>query len=362
MSQQRDWKTKRKLALRMFLCLWFIGGIFVKAQNTSGAGTPQGSDSQKTPWQKSFAIAPSFSWVESTQNQTNPGGTTLFSDVRSRSFCDKKTMQFGVVGSASDSTTSSPGSASTLIASNDVRADFMSGILGEPDPKPGDTSGHKPTTNNYVSVYADMFMNNSLGVGLQQEYVVNYQRYLMKECISTEKARRFYSSATAGIGFINQRLYKTAARLNSIAIPISAQLTYVITNRNIPPDQQKWPPPMLLSAQAGYTAMPNASYAYQAFVNASLTVPTPYKNVTLSLNDLDVYMNNSPTGFKRNYQSGSVQVAFSWGGSAKASGSYPGACYTADTLNHLYCYDGVAASECSSPGVFRPKARCSDLR
>jgi hypothetical protein len=359
MSPQRDWKS----ALRMFLCLWFIIGNFVNAQNTSDADTPQGRDRQKTPWQQSFAIGPSFSWVESTQNQTNWGGTTLFSDVRSRSFCDKKTMQFGIIGSASDSTTSSSGSASTLIASNDVRADFMAGILGEQNPDPEDKSGHIPTTQNYISVYADMFMNNSLGIGLQQEYVFNYQRYLMKKCLSTQKSRRFYSSATAGMGFVNQRLYKTATRLNSIALPVSAQLTYVITKQNIPPGEpQKWPPPMLLSAQAGYTAMPNVSHAYQAFVNASLTIPTPYKYVTLSLNDLDVYMNNSPTGFKRNYQSGSVQVVFSWGGSANASGSYPGACYTADTLNHLYCYDGVAASECSSPSVFRPKARCSDLR
>lgn len=310
-------------------------------------------------WDQSYAVSPSLSWISTTQNQTNYGGSALVSATRSREYCDGKTQQMGIVGTASDSNTSSPGAASTLIASNDVHADYMRGVGGSSD---GD-HGHIGITQNYVSGFADVFMNNSLGIGLQQEYGANYQRYI-KGCRSAvpkkDQPTEVFPSVTIGFGYMDQRLYSTTARVQSSILPVSSQITFIKRKSQKPP---MW----FASLQAGYTPALNDIRAYQAFANGTFTLPTPYKSLTVTAGELDVYLNNAPSGFKRNYQSGSLQINYSWArNSAHPDNSdfsaYSGACYTADTLNHLYCYDQVVGSECSAPGVFRLGARCSEQR
>jgi hypothetical protein len=71
-------------------------------------------------YEPSAAISPSLSWVASTQNQTQMGGSVLLSAVRSRSYCDSQTRQFGVVGSASDSITNSPATQTMSNSNNDL--------------------------------------------------------------------------------------------------------------------------------------------------------------------------------------------------------------------------------------------------
>ena len=164
--------------------------------------------------------------------------------------------------------------------------------------------------------------------------------------------QRFFASVSAGAGFVDQRLYATSSKVNSMVIPLSGQFSYILTN-------PKQPPKLIFSLQGGYTPLPNDMHAYQADINTSFQIPTRWPFLTLSINEMDFYMNNAPGGFKRNYQSGSVQLTLSFGGSTNTPPATPGACYTADTLNHLYCYDQIAASECSAPSVFRPGGRCS---
>lgn len=364
----RDKCSRPRLRLRncVYACCFVISGALA-AQAPFNQHAAK-DDRIQSNWVQSYSIAPLVSWITTTQNQTNLGGSVLTSWVDTRGYCDKKTSQIGIVGAASDSNTSSPGSPSTLVVSNDVRADWLGlGSLLSKD-KDDPETGHYGTTQNYFSAYADAFINNSLGIGLQQEYVFSYERYLRK-CSSVESVtpalkeetpRRFFPSVTVGLGYVDQRLYKTTARMNSAAVPISAQLTYIYRNSGHPPNT-------FISVQTGYTPMPNDMHAYQAFVNGTWSVPSPWKNITLTVGELDVYMNNAPTGFKRNYQSGSAQLSFAWSYSTKnrlktSSQNFPGACYTADTLNHLYCYDQVAASECSPPSIFRPDARCSEPR
>lgn len=313
----------------------------------------------KNIWDQSYAVSPSLSWIATTQNQTNYGGSALASVVGSREYCDGKTQQIGILGTASNSDTSTPGSASTLIASDDVHADYMRGIGRNSDAGHGNIG----VTQNYLSGFADVFVNNSLGIGLQQQYAGNYERYL-RGCRSVEpkknQATQFFPSVTVGLGFMDQRLYKTTAHMESVIVPVAAQFTLIKRKPNKPP---LW----FASVQAGYTPTPNDMHAYQASANGTFTVLTPFKNLTLSVGELDVYMNNAPTGFKRNYQSGNVQLNFAWSHTSNpninpSSPEFPGACYTADTLNHLYCYDQVQQSECSAPSVFRLGARCSEAR
>ena len=322
--------------------------LLTRHQCSAQARTASQADGARSVvWDRSFLVSPSISWVTTTQNQSQEGGMSLLSFVKSRSFCDRKTIQYGLLGSASDSNTSSSSGPSIVLASNDLHADGLVGFGGSHS---GDTQ-HIDVTRNYLSAYSDMFMNNSLGIGLQQAYAINYQRYL-SPCVSVMKPERFFSSVAAGLGYVNQRLYSTSARTDSAVAPLSAQMSYVITNLGQAPK-------MIVSAQGGYTPFLNKLHAYQAYANVSLQIPTRFPFLTVSLNEMDLYMNNAPASFKRNYESGSFQLTFSLGRSTNTNPKYPGACYTADTLSHLYCYDQVAASECSPPSVFRPGARCS---
>ncbi len=352
--------SRRPRVILYTICMlagWLQSSAQAPGLTKQGSDVPPGETrTQPTDDAKpkaSFVIAPSLSWVTSTQDQTQEGGTALLSVVKSRSFCDKNTRQAGVVGTASNSNTTPSSGPSTLLSSNDVRAEALFGFAGEHSENPE----HIDITQNYFSGYADMFINNSLGIGLQQVYTVNYQRYLTR-CLSVQSPQRFFASLTAGAGFINERLYQTTDKVNSAVIPISGQFSYILTKPKQPAATGQ-PLKIIFSAQAGYTPLLNDMHAYQAYANGSFQFPTGLSWLTISLNEMDIYMNNAPAGFKRNYQSGSIQLAFSFGGSSNTNPEYPGACYTADALNHLYCYDQVAASECSPPGVFRPGGRCS---
>jgi hypothetical protein len=76
-------------------------------------------------------------------------------------------------------------------------------------------------------------------------------------------------------------------------------------------------------------------------------------------------MNNAPTGFKRNYQNGTVSALITFPAPpAKQSNplvpaSTLGACYGGDKLARLYCYDEVTADACAPPSMFRASQRCT---
>lgn len=332
----------RLILVSLLNAVCLVGSASSQGENKGPAPSQSGHDPSK--FEPSFVLSPSLSWINTTQNQTQFGGTTMVSSVRSRGFCDQRTRQFGVVGNASDSSTSNAGAAATVLADNDVRADALMGL--------GFGGGASPKlTQNYLSADADFFTNNGIGIGLQQEVAVNYQRYL-RPCLSVLKPQRLFSSVSAGIGYINERLYATTSRVGSTVVPLSAQMSYIVTNIGQAPK-------LIISAQAGYTPLLNDMHGYQAYINGSVQIPTRFPFLTVSLNESDLYMNNAPTGYKRNYESGSIQLTLSFGGSTNTNGRTPGACYTADTLSHLYCYDQVASSECSPPSVFRPGGKCS---
>lgn len=326
----------------------FAGQSLIEgAVNDSDSAQSRAQDSKAAKsFEPSFVISPSITWITGTQDQTQWAGSTMLSTVRSSTFCSADTRQFGVIGNASDSRTESSGSSPTLIVSNDLRADFLTGIFGR-----SAKAGGLKLTRNFFSTEADVFINNGLGIGLQQEYVANYQRYL-RPCVSVTEKERLFGSITAGIGGVIERLYSTSSTIKSAVLPVSAQGSYIVSNKSNQPK-------VLLSAEVGYMPLLNDLHAYQVYGNASLQVPTKLSFLSISFNEMDLYMNNAPTGHKRNYQSGSFQLIFAWGGSVSTPATEEGACYTADTLNHLYCYDHIANSECAPPSVFRPLAQCA---
>jgi hypothetical protein len=109
----------------------------------------------------------------------------------------------------------------------------------------------------------------------------------------------------------------------------------------------------------------NVLRAYQLSAIAGLQIPTQYRWLTVTLTESDLYMNNAPTGFKRNYQNGSVALTFTFPKPPKKvenpalPESDTGACYAPDKLSRLYCYDEVTADACAPPNLFRRKQVCS---
>jgi hypothetical protein len=109
----------------------------------------------------------------------------------------------------------------------------------------------------------------------------------------------------------------------------------------------------------------NDLHAYQVGITSGVQIPTRIRWLTFSLSDTELYMNNAPTGFKRNYQNGTVSALITFPAPpAKQSNplvpaSALGACYGGDKLARLYCYDEVTADACAPPSMFRASQRCT---
>jgi hypothetical protein len=212
-------------------------------------------------------------------------------------------------------------------------------------------------TQQYFSTVADFMDNNSLGVGLQQVYSADY-RYDLTKC-SNSKEHRVFASVGIGAGFMDQRLYSTANTLKAAVLPLSAQVSYLALKKS------GLPPKLIVYGLAGYMPVLTDTRAYQVSGAVGVQVPTGISWLTVNFTETDLYMNNAPTGFKRNYQNGSVALTFSLP-SPPEKVSNPllppstwGACYTTDKVARVYCYDQVTSDACAPPNIFRGKEVCA---
>lgn len=297
-------------------------------------------------------LAPTLSWTTGTQTQTIAGGSALISAVRSTAYCDNHALQFGLAANASDTSTTKTTGPTINLDNNDVRADVTSGIWAF------------DAAHSHFGGNVDFFGNNSLGLGLQQTYTAEYQ-YHFDDCgkgapsAISQNDRRWFAALGIGAGFMSQRLYATQNKLNTAVLPISAQFSYLSKNgKGIPPK-------LLWFGSLEYLPVLNVPRAYQLSAIAALQIPTQYRWLTVTLTESDLYMNNAPSGFKRNYQNGSVALAFTFPKPPKKienpalPPSDTGACYSPDKLSRLYCYDEVTADACAPPNLFRRKQVCS---
>ena len=101
------------------------------------------------------------------------------------------------------------------------------------------------------------------------------------------------------------------------------------------------------------------SHAYQLSAIAGVQIPTRIPNLKVSFSDSDLYLENAPTGHRRNYQNGTVSLVFSIASKSPVPDDDTGACYGGDKLQRLYCYDDVTADSCSAPNLFRLGGHCS---
>ena len=304
----------------------------------------------------SATLAPTLSGTTGTQTQAIFGGGTLLSAVKSNTYCDADMLQFGIAGNASDTGTTKAGASTINLDNNDVKVDATAAVFGHVDPN----NKERRITNSYLGIDADFFGNNSLGIGLQQTYAAEYQRYL-RNCSnnSDTKDSRWFGSVGVGAGFMSQRLYKTSSKLNEAVLPLSGQFSYLLG------ESSGKPPRLIWYGLLGYLPVLSDMHAYQLSALTGLQIPTNYPWLTVTLSESELYMNNAPTGFKRNYQTGSLSLAFTFPPNPPKvpnpaiKKSDKGACYGGDKLARLYCYDEVTIDACAPPNMFRRMQHCS---
>jgi hypothetical protein len=302
-------------------------------------------------------VAPTLAWTAGTQTQTISGGSMLLSSLRSRSYCDADMVELGIGASASDTSTTKVGASTINADNNDVKLNATKGVFGGPDA----INPKKMITHSYMGVDADFMDNNSLGIGLQQTYAIEYQ-FNFRRCTGEpwdpkdpkrkQPPRRIFASLGIGTGFMNQRLYATHNKLEAAVLPLSAQFSYLSGL------EQGKPPKFIWYALFGYLPVLTDMRAYQVSTTAGVQIPTRIPWLTLSLTETDLYMNNAPPKFLRNYQNGSISLSFSFP-TSKTKSVDVGACYAADKLTRLYCYDDVTIDSCSPPNTFRPLQHCA---
>jgi hypothetical protein len=317
-------------------------------------------DPPKVPigFQPSLVVAPSLSWTTGTQVQTISGGSVLLSGVKSQSFCDSEMRQFGIAANASDTETTKAGTTSNIdnneLKLNGTMATFPRGPQG------------KQYSNVYLGANADFFDNNLLGIGLQQTYTAQAQFYFRScEDKATPDPKhkdlpkpRWFASAGIGAGYMNQRLYATPNKLSAAVLPFSLQVSYLQGNKT------GIPPKLIWYALVGYMPVLTDLHAYQLGAAAGLQIPTRYPWLTFSLTETDLYMNNAPPKFKRNYQNGTVSAVLTFPKPPEkiANPALPesakGSCYGGDKLARLFCYDNVTADACAPPNMFRALQHC----
>jgi hypothetical protein len=307
------------------------------------AATPNVSSDAEPSFQKGLTLAPTIGWTTGTQEQTILGGSTLLSAVRSKSYCDPGLRQFGLAASASDTTTKKLGGTPTYLDNNDVTLDATRSASGRVD------------TRGYLGVGADFFGNNSLGIGLQEVYQAKYQHYFTP-CPTDGQSRRWFASAGIGAGFLRQRLYATTDKLNAAVLPLTAQFSYLQGGG------KGKPPALFWYFLAGYMPALTDSHAYQLSGIAGVQVSTAIPRLKINFSDSDLYIQNAPTGHRRNYQNGTVSLVFSIASKPPGPTSAPdqnGACYGGDKLQRIYCYDQVTQDACAPPNMFQLGGFCS---
>jgi hypothetical protein len=295
-----------------------------------------------------FSISSSDSYTNGTKQQQTYMGSALISRAYSQTFCDLKTKQYGAFATASDSISKSSTPPAIAVIADEGGAEFLKGF---PEVR---QKGN--LTRNYFSLTSDYYLNNSLGIGLQQLYTGQYMRFLTR-C----DAKRFFAASGIGAGFADQRLYATSARLNSAVLPISGQFSIIVPPRASAVSPNPNPPKAVISAQVGYTPFLNQLHAYQIYENSTLVLPTEWTHLTIQVLQSNFYLNNAPTKFKRDYQAYGIQVTFTYTKppqAAPAGSSNWGACYTADKSSHMFCYDNATQNACVPPSIFRVHSSC----
>jgi hypothetical protein len=327
-----------------------------------------------TKFQGSTVIAPSIAWTAGTTTQTISGGSLLLSEVKSTSYCDPKLSQFGLAANALDTSTAKLSMPAVNVDNNELSLGFTSAFGGKVNEdqvqqmrRNLDKSDPPKYANSYFGVNTTFLDNNVLGVGLQQTYAVNYQYYLRScyeklppplDADGAPKHPRVFASIGIGAGYMSQRLYATQDKVNSAVLPLTAQISYLHSNK------AGVPPKFFAFANLGFMPVLNDLRAYQLGIASGVQIPTRFPWLTFSLSDSELYMNNAPTGFKRNYQNGTVTAMISFPAPpAKPTNpllpkSAYGACYGGDKLGRLYCYDDVTADACAPPSMFRALQHC----
>ncbi|WP_263353308.1 hypothetical protein [Acidicapsa acidisoli] len=265
--------------------------------------------------------------------------------------------QIGIAANASDTATTKLGASTVNLDNNELKGDATMGVFGR-----ADTKDKTEITNIYLGLDADFFGNNSLGLGLQQTYAIEGQFYL-RGCSDNkdphETPHPVFASFGIGAGYMNQRLYSTANKVEFAVLPVSGQFSYLLG------EAPGKPPKLIFYALAGFVPTLNDMHGYQISGIAGLSIPTRYPWLTFSLSDSDLYMNNAPTKFKRNYQNGTVSAVLTFPANPPKTPNPTvkpndkGACYGGDKLARLYCFDRVTVDDCQAPNIFRRAQRCS---
>jgi hypothetical protein len=156
----------------------------------------------------------------------------------------------------------------------------------------------------------EMFLNNSLGIGLEQIYAARGNQVVHCEEIREQKWwQRF--SVSGDVRYVHQRLYKTPAETNLAGIAAGEE--YTVLRRKFDANGKKPHTLFRISQTAQVIPMVNHIGATQVYADVRLSLPLAVENLGFSVEEQEHYFGNAPHGFDKHYQQTTVSISYSFG-------------------------------------------------
>ena len=236
-----------------------------------------------------------LSQLSATQSQQMYGGQlSVSNEVRKKSYCDSSGWTSDVDLAGSHTLISQTGTPSIALDNDD-------GVVRL-------TRWVQPRTS--IGSKVEVFLNNSLGIGLEQIYALGVNHLVVCQEPGPRKYWHRFSVFADG-RYVRERLYHAPTSLNLGGV--SAGEEYQVRRSKLDSNGKRKGTLFRISETAQVIPMVNEVSALQAYADVKLSLPLAIEAFTFSVDEQEHYFGNAPHGFDKHYQQTTVSISYSFG-------------------------------------------------
>ena len=218
----------------------------------------------------------------------------MANEVEKKRYCDSSGWAMGLDVAGSHTLISQSGTPSISLDNDDGVARLARWV--------------RPRTS--IGGKVEMFVNNSLGIGLERIYAVGLEHLVV--CHEPGRQKYWHRFSVFADGrYVRERLYQVPTSLNLAGI--SAGESYQLRRTRFDSNGKRKGTLFRISETAQITPMLNDASAIQAYADVKLSLPLAIESLTFSVDEQEHYFGNAPHGFDKHYQQTTVSISYSFG-------------------------------------------------